>query len=73
MRRQFCDRCGQEITGKTSGVVHGIKDGDEDGNGKVTEAVDLCPPCYRAWKAWIVTKPDVARKRSRPFQRKDDR
>ncbi len=54
MRIQYCDRCGVELkVGKQSSYVRGIADADEDGNGKATDAADLCVPCYRAFAAWL--------------------
>jgi ribosomal protein S27AE len=51
MTKQYCDRCGAEITGKKSAAVSGVNDADTDGNGVVTEHADLCTRCYRAvWK-----------------------
>lgn len=49
MTVQYCDRCGKDITTITSCVAHGIADADEDGNGAVSHAWDLCPACYKWW------------------------
>jgi hypothetical protein len=50
--KELCDRCGVDLTEKHSAAINGIRDADRDGNGTVTDALEiLCPKCYRAiWK-----------------------
>lgn len=57
MTRDFCDRCGDEVTGKKSSAIHGIADADNDGNGMHTDSHDhICRKCYRAWLAFMKPK-----------------
>lgn len=53
MTRQFCDRCGADVTGRRWASVHVVADADAQGNGKVTTEGDLCPACYRLLVAWL--------------------
>jgi len=58
MTKQFCDRCGADITGKKSAAVHVIDDADETGNGR-GPSFDLCSRCAGQLKRWIKGhKPD---------------
>jgi ribosomal protein S27AE len=61
MTRQFCDRCGADVTQKRSASVRIVSDADSQGNGAVTSDADLCPRCRRALETWltgaILTKP----------------
>ncbi len=57
MTRQFCDRCGKDITGKKAGRVTAIGDADEDGNGDVDWIGDLCPPCFAEARIFTKTRP----------------
>lgn len=52
MTRDYCDLCGVERTGKLTGSMLGISDGDQDGNGNITDKVEtVCPSCYATvWK-----------------------
>ncbi len=50
MRREYCDRCGTEVTGKQSSAIHGIADADAEGNGTHTQGFHIvCRRCYRLW------------------------
>ena len=54
MTKMFCDRCGAELPkGLKSGHVDGIEDADVDGSGPFSDVADLCPSCYRAFRAWL--------------------
>lgn len=55
MTKQYCDRCGTDITGNTSGHFSGVADADEAGNGEVTHEFDLCPSCYDKAVAFMST------------------
>jgi hypothetical protein len=52
MTKHYCDRCGCDLTGKTSGAIQGVKDADDQGQGMVTDGAKcLCRRCYLAvWK-----------------------
>jgi hypothetical protein len=80
MVKEFCDRCGKDVTGKTTGAVSGVPDADRDGNGTATDAADiLCQRCYRAIWTFIqqttaATKDDVgAGSRATAKARHDER
>jgi hypothetical protein len=51
--KQFCDRCGADVTNKTAAAVKVIGDADTDHNGQETDLWDLCPKCYAALKTFI--------------------
>lgn len=54
MTKQFCDRCGVEVTDVPSASISGIEDADENGGGTITDSYDIvCLPCYAAWKAFM--------------------
>jgi len=53
MTRQFCDRCGADVTQKKSAAVRLIGDVDSQGNGAITAEADLCQPCRTALEHWI--------------------
>ena len=54
MIRVFCDRCGQEVTGRLSSTVYGIANAATNGTGTVTDSFNIiCRRCYRAWKAFM--------------------
>lgn len=56
MVKEFCDLCGDEVTGKQSGSVHGGDDCDADGNGTMNDHWDiLCLACYRKFKAFMAS------------------
>ena len=65
MTKQFCDRCGADVTQKRSAVVRLIGDADSQGNGAVTSEADLCQRCRSALEVWLlsttVTSPKKAR------------
>jgi hypothetical protein len=66
MTREFCDRCGHEVTDIQSGSILGIEDGDAEGNGTVTNPYHhICEACYRAWLAFMKATPVSAAKQSR--------
>ena len=67
--RQFCDRCGADVTQKKSAAVHVIGDADSQGNGAVTSEVDLCQPCRAALEAWVGSAPPTAKKTTTPDPR----
>jgi len=58
--RQFCDKCGIDITDQKSGHVSGVDDADAVGNGHVTDDVDLCEVCYGGFRQWLETPPGDA-------------
>ncbi len=69
--REFCDRCGEEVTGKVTGAFQGIDDADRDGNGTTTDSWDiLCQSCYSTIKAFINTK--KTRRRATTTKEADD-
>lgn len=46
--REFCDRCGKEVTGQQSGAINGVDDADRNGDGTVTHIFNvLCLGCYQ--------------------------
>jgi hypothetical protein len=51
--KQFCDRCGADITGKPSTALHSVT----DQRGSVTELADLCGACARDLVVWLKTQP----------------
>jgi hypothetical protein len=51
--RQFCDRCGGDITDKKSSAVSIVTDADSHGNGSVTAHADLCHVCRRCLERWL--------------------
>jgi hypothetical protein len=53
--KMFCDRCGVDITNKTSSALRGIADADAQKNGILTLDADLCPSCYRDLVRWVDT------------------
>jgi hypothetical protein len=53
MRRQFCDRCGADVTDKVSAAVSVVDNADAQGNGTVTRTADLCTHCRRALATWL--------------------
>jgi hypothetical protein len=53
MHRQFCDRCGGDVTNRMSDGLHIIENADVHGNGTVTAALDLCKKCTRALRVWV--------------------
>ncbi len=53
MIRQYCDRCGHDITNKHSTAVSIVGDADQQGNGAVTKTADLCPACGAALVQWL--------------------
>lgn len=53
MRRDYCDRCGADITDRASSSVQGIKEADLDGNGTITDGGAVCRKCYRLFRAWF--------------------
>jgi ribosomal protein S27AE len=55
--KQFCDRCGVDITGHKSAAVSVVGDADHQGNGTVTARADLCLRCGRALEVWLSTSP----------------
>jgi hypothetical protein len=61
--RMFCDRCGADITDKTSAGLRGIADVDPQGNGTITFEADLCAACYRACREWVQTRPPTKARR----------
>jgi len=65
MRKDFCDRCGTEVTNVQTGAIHGIEDADQDGNGNNTHNHDaVCMPCYKAWLTWMKTPEPSATKKT---------
>ncbi len=69
MTKEFCDRCGDEVTGKKSSAVSGISDAAANGTGKVTDSFDIvCRRCYRAWKSFMkpTTTPRIEKRSRRP-------
>jgi hypothetical protein len=65
MTKQFCDRCGVDITGHKSAAVSVVGDADPQGNGDVTTTADLCKTCGRALEVWLQTSPSLEAKRKR--------
>jgi len=65
MTRQFCDRCGADVTQKRSAVVRMIGDADSQGNGAVTSEADLCQRCRSALEVWLVSTPMTTKKKAR--------
>ena len=65
MTRQFCDRCGADVTQKKSAVVRMIGDADSQGNGAITNELDLCQPCRRALERWLQTTPTHTKAKAR--------
>jgi hypothetical protein len=69
--RQFCDRCGADVTQKKSAALNLVGDADSQGNGTVTTTADLCQHCRTALEHWLTsttkrtTLPDP-----RPIRRK---
>lgn len=57
MTKQFCDRCGSDITQVQSAAISGIRDANANGDGTVTDSVDLCRRCYREAIHWMRTRP----------------
>lgn len=53
MTRQFCDRCGADVTQKRSAAVRVVGDADSQGNGAVTSDADLCQRCRSALETWL--------------------
>jgi hypothetical protein len=53
MRRDYCDRCEAEVTGKKRGHVDGVEDAELDGAGEVTEEAVLCSTCYGKFRSWL--------------------
>ena len=51
--KQFCDRCEMDVTDIASGHLSGVEQADEQGNGTVTDDVDLCAECYIAFRQWV--------------------
>jgi ribosomal protein S27AE len=66
MTRQFCDRCGADVTQKLSASVRVIGDADSQGNGAVTSDADLCQRCRRALETWLTTHAAPPPKKTRP-------
>jgi len=64
MNRQFCDRCGLDITDKHSSAVRIIADADPQGNGIVTKSAELCAPCRRALERWLVSAPPTTKRKA---------
>ena len=50
-----CDRCGKDVSDVKSGHVIGIEDADSEGDGEVTDVVDLCESCYLEYREWLKT------------------
>lgn len=48
MTRQYCDRCGVDVTARKSGRMKVVEDADDDGNGLVTKDWDICGECTKA-------------------------
>jgi hypothetical protein len=63
MTRQFCDRCGFDVTDKMSAAVSIVGDADAQGNGSVSESVDLCSSCAKALGAWL--RPPTAKAKTK--------
>jgi len=63
MTRQYCDRCGHDITDKTSAAVSIVGDADAQGNGSVSENADLCSACAKALGAWL--RPPTSKSRTK--------
>lgn len=56
--KEFCDRCGRDVTGKQSGALHGAPESDHDGGGTMTDHADiLCRRCYRQVWEFVRTPP----------------
>lgn len=56
--REFCDRCGTDVTGEQTGALHGGDDTDRDGNGTMNDHFDiLCLSCYKEILAFIRQRP----------------
>ncbi len=53
MQRQFCDRCGADVTDKPSASVQIVNDADAKGDGVVNVTADLCTRCRRALALWL--------------------
>jgi hypothetical protein len=62
MTRQFCDRCGADVTQKTSAAVHVIGVADVRGNGTVTTQADLCQQCRKTLETWLITRTPPTKK-----------
>jgi hypothetical protein len=60
MTRTFCDTCGAETTNKVSSAIGGIADADNDGNGTVTDQLEVCRACYRSFKLWAKQRKQAA-------------
>jgi hypothetical protein len=65
MTKQFCDRCGGDVTNRPSDGLHVIENADVHGNGTVTAAVDLCKPCTRALRVWLAGRRGIIVKKGR--------
>jgi hypothetical protein len=62
MQKQFCDKCGDDITQQRSAAVNVIADADANGSGTVTTQTDLCRRCHRALLKWL-SEADQKRRR----------
>ena len=69
MTRQFCDRCGADVTQKKSAAVRLIGDVDSQGNGAITAEADLCQRCRSALEHWLAIAP-MTKPTTRPLRRK---
>ncbi|HEV8502507.1 MAG TPA: hypothetical protein VGR63_13080 [Casimicrobiaceae bacterium] len=61
MHRQFCDRCGADVTDKVSAALAVVDNADTNGNGTVKLTADLCTRCRRDLAAWLQTRPTRTR------------
>lgn len=56
MTRQFCDRCGADVTDRPSASVQIVNNADLKGDGVVNTSADLCTRCRRELTTWLQSR-----------------